>query len=234
MKKYISVFLAIACIFMMAGCTAKNDEKKRLPELGDILQYTEEELKEKFTGISRNTVRSCWGKPKGSLSGDVFFPGGNNDKNIILYYDDIGKVTDFVLSDSDDEVRWEYIPHMSSRFPAMLLSFDTDYSEISATCDNGTLLCGNHGAIKSHGNSLTVSNTANFYWAPWTYDEESAEAQSAKIPFTVFGKDKEALYNGVITITGTKTFLYSVTMESSSGILIQDKYKGAIFIPTND
>ena len=46
MKKYISVFLAIACIFMMAGCTAKNDEKKRLPELGDILQYTEDELKE--------------------------------------------------------------------------------------------------------------------------------------------------------------------------------------------
>lgn len=234
MKKYISVFLAIACILMMAGCTAKNDEKKHLPKLGDILQYTEEELKEKFTGISRNTVRNRWGAPKSSLSGDVWFLGDKNDKKIILYYDDIGKVTDFVLSDSDDEVRWEYIPHMSSRFPAMLISFDTDYSEISATCDNGTLLCVNHGAIKSHGNSLTVSNTANFYWAPWTYDEESTEAQSAKITFTVFGKDKEALYNGVITITGTKTFLYSVTMESSSGILIQDKYKGAIFIPTND
>lgn len=234
MKKYISVFLAIACILMIAGCTAKNDEKKHLPKLGDILQYTEEELKEKFTGISRNTVRNRWGAPKSSLSGDVFFPGGNNDKNIILYYDDIDKVTDFVLSDSGDEVFWEYIPYMSSRFPAMLISFDTDYSEISATCDNGTLLCGNHGAVESRGNSLTVPNTANFYWAPWIYDEESAEAQSAKITFTVFGKDKEALYNGVITITGTKTFLYSVTMESSSGILIQNENKGAIFIPTND
>ena len=233
MKKYISVFLAIACIFMMAGCTAKNDEKKRLPELGDILQYTEDELKEKLTGISRNTVRSCWGKPKGSLSGDVFFPGGKNDKNIILYYDDIDKVTDFVLSDSGDEVFWEYIPYMSSRFPAMLISFDTDYSEISATCDNGTLLCVNHGAVESRGNSLAVPDSANFYWAPWTYDEESTEAQSAKITFTVFGKGKKALYDGVITITGEMSS-YSVTMESSSGILIQDKNKGVIFIPTND
>lgn len=233
MKKYISVFLAIACIFMMAGCTAKNDEKKRLPELGDILQYTEDELKEKLTGISKSTVRSCWGKPKGSLSGDVFFLGSKNDKNIILYYDDIDKVTDFVLSDSGDEVFWEYIPYMSSRFPAMLISFDTDYSEISATCDNGTLLCVNHGAVESRGNSITVPDSANFYWAPWTYDEESTETQSAKITFTVFGKDKEVLYDGVITITGEMSS-YSVTMESSSGILIQNDNKGAIFIPTND
>lgn len=48
MKKYISVFLAIACIFMIAGCTDKNDEKAHIPELNDILQYTEEELKEKY------------------------------------------------------------------------------------------------------------------------------------------------------------------------------------------
>lgn len=58
MKKYISVFLVIACIFMIAGCTAQNDKKAHIPELNDILQYTEEELKEKFTGISKDTVRN--------------------------------------------------------------------------------------------------------------------------------------------------------------------------------
>ena len=129
------------------------------------------------------------------------------------------------------EVRWEYTPYFSSRYPAMPFSFDISCQEIMATCNNGTLIDFDHfndviGKYPS-GKSLTIQNAGKLYWAPWD-EEEYADAASAVVTFTVVDQEGAVLHEGALDIVQksktTGSAIYSAKLEDGSGLaLTQDE-----------
>ena len=132
-----------------------------------------------------------------------------------------------------NEIRWEYTPEMSSRYPAMCFSFDTPHQKVTAACDNGTLIDFDHfdDIIQGypHGKSLTIQNADSFYWGPWD-NEECLDAVSAKVTFQIFDESGTMLHKGHLKISQDKESplgaIYSAKLEGNSGwILAQDEYQ---------
>lgn len=94
MKKYIVVVLMLTAALVLAGCRSRSDGATDTPELGEITDYTQEQLDEKLIDRSQEELHSAWGEPDGILSGfwgDIYHvPDGY--ESIILYYDANGAV----------------------------------------------------------------------------------------------------------------------------------------------
>lgn len=241
MKKYMALVLALVCALGLVGCASKTDRTADIPELSEIADYTQEQLEEKLIGLSDEEMYNSWGEPDSMLSGlwgDIWSLGGESDKKVILYYDKDGIVEHIICSLPDEkvvsnEVRWEYTPVMSSRYPAMPFSFDVSCQTIMAVCDNGTLVdFDNFDDISQsypQGKSLTIQNTDKLYWAPWA-GEDGTDAASAEVAFTVLSENGTVLYRGILSIVRAEETkfgaIYSATLEVGSGLtLTQEEYQ---------
>ena len=104
MKKLAAFVLALFCVSSLVGC--KPDGSTDLMELNEVKAfvsekgYTEENLKEKLSGRFNEDIIHSWGEPDGHLSGfwgDVWNLNDEDDKFIILYYDENGYVEDIAV-----------------------------------------------------------------------------------------------------------------------------------------
>ena len=148
--------------------------------------------------------------------------------SVLLYNDYNSKRTE------TNEVRWEYTPLLSSRYPAMPFTFDVSYQKITATCNNGTLIDFDHFDDSSEGypqgKSLTIQNEGKLYWVPQDQEENIFAVASAEITFTVLSEENTVLYKGVLAIKQVEetTFgsIYSAVLEDNSGLtMIQNEYE---------
>lgn len=240
MKKLIALGLSLA--FALTGCASRPDGTVDTPELGEISHYSQEQLEEKLIGLSTEDMHNLWGEPDGMLYGlwcDIWYFNDKQNQQIAVYYDKDGIVENIICTFSDgetvsNEVQWEYTPSMSFRYPAMPFTFDVPCQEITATCDNGTLIDFDHFDDSSEsypkGKSLTIQNAGKLYWAPWDREEDASAVASAEITFAVLSEENTVLYEGVLVIKQMEktTFgsIYSAILEDSSGLtLIQDEYE---------
>lgn len=263
MKKLMVLIFAMACMLGMVSCASKTDKAADIPKpsgsadctagipkLSEVADYTQEQLDEKLLGLSEESMHNSWGEPDSVLSGlwgDIWSLDAESDKTVVLYYDKDGIVERVVCSLPDEKVvsneaLWAFTS-TSARLPAMSFSFDVSYQEIMAVCDNGTLVgFDNFDDISQsypEGKSLTIPNDKKLYWAPWVEDEDTL-ATSAKVTFTVLGKDGEVLYKGILSIERTEETdfgaIYSATLEDCNGLtLTQDEWQsGGILTPLSN
>lgn len=240
MKKLIALGLLLG--FVLTGCAGRPDGTVDTPGLDQISNYTQEQLEGKLIGLSIEDMHNSWGEPDGILYGlwcDIWNFNDKQNQQIAVYYDKDGIVENIICSFSDgetvsNEVQWEYTPSMSFRYPAMPFTFDVSCQEITATCDNGTLIDFDHFDDSSEsypqGKSLTIQNGGKLYWAPWDQEEDVSAAVSAEITFAVLSEENTVLYKGVLVIKQMEetTFgsIYSAVLETGSGLtLIQDEYE---------
>lgn len=118
----------------------------------------------------------------------------------------VGMWSVFVLTPGDEgEVIWNYMPLLSSRYPAFPFRFELPYTRIEAASSAGSLIGfdDHNGTGYPQGRTLTVPSGSALYWSPQERDEYGDDyALSAEITFAVYEED-EVLYTGVLSITGT-------------------------------
>jgi len=104
--------------------------------------------------------------------------------------------------------RWEYMPAISSQYPAFRFEFDLRYDEIKAVCTQGGSLISydeNDGEGYPQGYELSVTAGKALYWSP--LDPENPfqiTPESTSISFTAEDADT-MLYAGSIYITRETT-----------------------------
>lgn len=261
MKKLIALCLLLA--FVLTGCAGKPEStaditenpadimensadimenSADIPELGEVSNYTQEQLEEKLIGLSIEETHNLWGEPDSCLSGlwgDTWYLKDEQNQQITVYYDKDGIVENIICSPLDgemvsNEVKWEYMHAVSSRYPAMALTFAVSCQEITVTCDNGTLIDFDNydDSIEGYpkGKSLTIQNAGRLYWAPWGQDDDILAVSSAEITFTVLGEENTVLNEGTLVIKQIEEtefgWLYSAILEDGSGLtLTQDEHQ---------
>lgn len=232
-KKTAVLSLFLAAALALGGCAGKPGS---LPNLDEIPGCTQEQLDETLPGRSREELLGAWGEPDGMLSGfygDIWNLSGEDRDRIILYYDADGVVERAACFSSDgkaasNEARWEYMPSLSSRRPAMPFSFDVPGREIMASCDHGTLISYDifseaYGGYL-RGASITIPISRPLYWAPWSEEDDTLTAPLAEVTFTVLDDDGAPLHEGTLSITCVEEFplgaVYSATLESGRGLTL--------------
>ena len=139
-------------------------------------------------------------------------------------------------------VVWDYMPAMSSQYPAFPFHFDLQYTRIEASCSAGNLIGfdDHNGVAYPQGKILSVPAGSALYWSPHPADESGdAYALSAKIAFTVYDQDK-VVSSGILSITGAANApglapaSYSAILIGSDGLYMQQASgsEGAILART--
>jgi len=95
--------------------------------------------------------------------------------------------------------QWEYAPMLSSRSPVFRFEFDMEYTEISASCVDGSLVDW-EASDKSTGHDMAYEKGEALCWSP--QDEDETRVSRASIFFTVLNGD-EMVYAGTLYIEGT-------------------------------
>lgn len=105
-------------------------------------------------------------------------------------------------SEASEVVKWQFMPLMSSQYPAFPFRFELPFERVEAACDAGQLIGfdDHDGTEYPTGKALTVPEGSRLYWSPWDGADVSMEAS---VTFTVYGSGGEE-YSGCITIRGTR------------------------------
>ena len=126
-----------------------------------------------------------------------------------------------------DAIRWEYTPILSSRYPAMALSFSVPCQEVQAACNNRTLIDYDHFDSVSGGYPLGKSLPAEcggvLYWAPWD-EEAGGAAAGAEVTFTIVDETGTVLHEGRIVIAKEEETelgaIYCAVLEEGEGLIL--------------
>lgn len=233
MKKPTALFLSLTILLILTSCERKIDETSTAPNLDELSACTQEQLEEKLFGLSEKEMHNFWGEPDGMLSGfwgDLWYLDGERNQQIILYYNQDGIVEDIICSSLEEEivsgeVFWEYMPMMSSRYPAMPFSFDGSFCKITAACGNGVLIDYDHfdydNKTYPQGKTISIQNGGNLYWAPWF---EGEDAGSAEVTFNITDEDDTVIHEGSLLIIRTEETklgtIYSASLKEGSGLTL--------------
>ena len=88
--------VSVIAVMMLSSCTAS------LPKKENIVTLTNEQAANALKGKTEKEINDKWGEPDGMLSGfygDIYVYNG---KQIVIYYDAEGKVTDIRISDKEN------------------------------------------------------------------------------------------------------------------------------------
>lgn len=102
MKK-LTVFI-LSLVFILALCGCKPDGTTDTPKLGEISNYTQEQLDEKLLGLLQEELHNLWGEPDGMLSGlygDIWVLDKESGKEIIIYYDRDGMAENIIIYNNE-------------------------------------------------------------------------------------------------------------------------------------
>jgi hypothetical protein len=93
--------------------------------------------------------------------------GQITDYSLDLREDNVD-IRSFIDGFSDDlrQLKWTYMPHISSVFPALPISIDMDYSTVEAETDNGSLYIHEKNITENLGSTYSYEYGEKIWWSP--------------------------------------------------------------------
>lgn len=127
----------------------------------------------------------------------------------------------------------EFIPTLSSRYPAFPFRFNFPYTHIRATCTNGTLaVYESDGENYGHRQSLQFTAGQTIYWEPYyngrTYYKPVSDdliSSATVISFTVY-ENEDILYTGNVQIeqvssdSASGSYFYAASLIDCDGLAL--------------
>ncbi len=121
------------------------------------------------------------------------------------------------LGDSTEELKWTYMPWLSSIFPAVPIRLAVPYHAVKVKVDKGSLYIHNGTETKNVGKEYTYAEREIIYWSPHSADgyDEADIADSCELSFTVIEYYQRAIrYKGKVHIESNKNSdIYNISIE---------------------